>query len=85
MFGQKRISDYESYMEEVENYLENHNPYDSLIPLRMDLRKYLQYAEEHNITDVSDIPDEILDTFMIPEKPKRFCDRGNWECYRITQ
>ena len=68
MLGQKRFSDNELYQEEINRYLEDNDPYKPLTPLRIDLRKYLQYADENNITEVSEIPDDILNTFMLPEE-----------------
>ena len=50
-------------------HLREHNPCEPSKPLRINLRKYLQYAEEHHITDPSTIPDEILDQFMV--EPQR--------------
>ena len=65
MFGQMKSPD--PHQEVVDRFLEENNPYEPSKPLRIDLRKYLQYAREHNITDPSTIPDEILDQFMIRE------------------
>lgn len=67
MFGQKTIPD--PHQEIVDQYLREHNPCEPSKPLRINLRKYLQYAEEHHITDPSTIPDEILDQFMV--EPQR--------------
>ena len=69
MFGQKTCPD--PHQEIVDKYLAENNPYEPSKPLRIDLRKYIQYAREHNITDPAEIPDEILDTFMLPEKLER--------------
>lgn len=69
MFGQTTYSD--PYQEIVDRYLAENNPYEPSKPLRINLRKYLQYAEQHNIQDPSSIPEEILDTFMLPEHPKQ--------------
>ena len=63
MFGQKTIPD--PHQEIVVQYLKDHNPCEPSKPLRIDLRKYLDYAEEHHITDPSTLPDEILDQFML--------------------
>ena len=63
MFGQKTIRD--PHQEIVDQYLKDHNPCEPSKPLRIDLRKYLDYAEEHHITDPSTLPDEILDQFML--------------------
>ena len=63
MFGQKTIPD--PHQEIVDQYLKDHNPCEPSKPLRIDLRKYLDYAEEHHITDPSTLPDEILDQFML--------------------
>ena len=71
MLGQKRLSDYEQYQEEVDRYLEENDPYAPLSPLRIDLRRYLEYAEENGITDVSEIPYETLATFLITDNPER--------------
>ena len=68
MFGQKTCPD--PHQEIVDRYLAENNPYEPSKPLRIDLRKYIQYAREHNIQDPSTIPEEILDTFMLPEKPR---------------
>ena len=70
MSGQRTVSSYEKYQVEVDRYFENNYPYEPLKPLRINLREYLQYAEDNKITDVSEIPDEILDSFMLPEKPQ---------------
>ncbi len=69
MFGQTTYSD--PHQEIVDRYLAENNPYEPSKPLRINLRKYLQYAEQHNIQDPSSIPEEILDTFMLPEHPKQ--------------
>ena len=52
MFGQKTIPD--PHQEIVDQYLKDHNPCEPSKPLRIDLRKYLDYAEEHHITDPSE-------------------------------
>ena len=69
MFGQTTYSD--PHQEIVDRYLAENNPYEPSKPQRINLRKYLQYAEQHNIQDPSSIPEEILDTFMLPEHPKQ--------------
>lgn len=46
MFGQKTIPD--PHQEIVDQYLREHNPCEPSKPLRINLRKYLQYAEEHH-------------------------------------
>ena len=69
MFGQTTYSD--PHQEIVDRYLAENNPYEPSKPLRINLRKYLQYAEQHSIQDPSSIPEEILDTFMLPEHPKQ--------------
>ena len=63
MFGQKTIPD--PHQEIVDQYQKDHNPCEPSKPLRIDLRKYLDYAEEHHITDPSTLSDEILDQFML--------------------
>ena len=63
MFGQKTYPD--PHQEIVDKYLAENNPYQPSKPLQIDLRKYIQYAREHNIKDPSTIPDEILDQFMV--------------------
>ena len=67
MFGQKTIPD--PHQEIVDQYLREHNPSEPSKPLQIDLRKYLEYAEKHHISDPSSIPDEILDQFML--KPQQ--------------
>ena len=71
MFGQKKLLEYDQYQQEVDRYFSENNPYGPLKPLRINLRKYLQYAEENNITDPSMIPDDVLDQFMIPDEPQQ--------------
>ena len=63
MFGQKTIPD--PHQDTVDQYLKDNNPYEPSKPLRINLRKYLQYAEENNITDPSILSDEVLDQFML--------------------
>jgi len=65
MFGQTTFSD--PHQDIVDQYLAENNPYEPSKPLRINLRKYLQYAEEHNIQDPSSIPEDILDSFMLPD------------------
>ncbi len=65
MFGQKNYPD--PHQEIVDRFLEEHTPYESSKPLCFDLRKYSQYIREHNITDPTAIPDEVLDQFVIDE------------------
>ena len=69
MFGQTTHSD--PHQEIVDKYLAENNPYEPSKPLRFNLRKYIQYAEQHNIQDPSVIPEEILDTFMLPDPPEK--------------
>ena len=66
MYGQMKFSD--PHQEIVDKFLEDHNPYEPSEPLRIDLRKYIQYARENRITDPSTIPDDILDQFVLPEE-----------------
>ena len=66
MFGQMKSPD--PHQEVVDRFLEENNPYEPSRPLRIDLRKYIQYARENHITDPSTIPDEVLDQFMIREE-----------------
>ena len=68
MYGQTRSLDFDPLQDTVDRYVEENSPYGPFKPLHINLRKYLQYTEEHHITDPSTIPDEILDTFMLPEK-----------------
>ena len=63
MFGPKISPD--PHQEIVDKYLAENNPYKPSKPLQIDLRKYSQYAREHNIKDPSTIPDDILDQFML--------------------
>ena len=63
MLGQKISPD--PHQEIVDKYLAENNPYQPSKPLQIDLRKYIQYAREHNIKDPSTIPDDILDQFML--------------------
>jgi len=70
MYGQTKSLENDPLQEIVDKYVEENNPYGPFKPLRINLRKYLQYVEEHNITDPSTIPDEVLDTFMLPEPPE---------------
>ena len=65
MFGQKNYPD--PHQEIIDKFLEDNNPYVPSQPMRIDLRKYIQYARERGITDPSSIPDEILDQFMLAE------------------
>ena len=71
MFGQTKSLESDPLQEAVDRYVEENSPYGSFVPPRIHVRKYLQYVEEHHITDPSTIPDEILDSFMLPEKPQR--------------
>ena len=66
MFGQMKSPD--PHQEIVDRFLEENSPYEPSRPLQIDLRKYIQYAREHNISDPSTIPEEILDQFMIREE-----------------
>ena len=70
MFGQTKSLEFDPIQEAVDKYVEENSPYGPFVPPRMNVRKYLQYVEEHHITDPEAIPDEILDTFMLPEKPQ---------------
>ena len=63
-----RTPETDPIQEMVDRYIEENNPYGPFKPLRMNLRKYLKYAEEQHITDPSTIPEEILDTFKLSEK-----------------
>ena len=69
MFGQTTYSD--PHQDIVDKYLEENNPYEPSKPLKINLRKYLQYAEQHNLQEPTAIPEEILDSFMLPEKPQK--------------
>ena len=69
MFGQMKYPD--PHQEIVDKFLEENNPYEPSKPLHIDLRKYVQYAREHHIRDPKEIPDEILDRFMIEPKEEK--------------
>lgn len=71
MFGQTSSLEKDEFQEIVDRYVEENGLYDCFVPPRISVRKYLQYVEEHQITDPSEIPDEVLDTFMLPERPER--------------
>ena len=71
MYGQMKTPEADPLQETVDKFIEENNPYGPFKPLRINLRKYLKYAEEHHITDPSTIPEEILDTFMLPEKDQK--------------
>ena len=71
MYGQTKSLEHDPLQEMADKYVEENSPYGPFKPLRINLRKYLQYVEEHSITDPSEIPDEVLDTFMLPENPQR--------------
>ena len=70
MFGQTKSLEFDPLQSAVDQYVEENSPYGPFVPPIIHVRKYLQYVEEHHITDPSTIPDEILDTFMLPEKPQ---------------
>jgi len=70
MYGQTKRPDHDPLQEMADKYIKENNPYGPFRPLRINLGKYLQYVEEHSITDPSEIPDEVLDTFMLHEKPQ---------------
>ncbi len=70
MFGQAKSFEFDPLQEAVDRYVEENSPYGPFVPMRINVRKYLQYVEEHSITDPTTIPDEILDSFMVPEKPQ---------------
>ena len=57
--------------ETVDRYVEESRLYESFVPHRLNVRKYLQFAEENNITDPSTIPDEVIDSFMRKEMPQK--------------
>ena len=69
MFGQTMFPD--PHQEIVDQFLAENDPSQPSKPLKINLRKYLQYAEEHHITDPSTIPDEILDTFMLEQNTEQ--------------
>ncbi len=71
MYGQTKSLEHDPIQKIADKYVEENNPYGPFKPLRINLREYLQYVEEHSITDPSEIPEEVLDTFMLPENPER--------------
>ena len=66
LYGQTRSLDFDPLPDTVDRYIEENSPYGPFKPLRINLRKYLQYVEEYHINDPSTIPD----TFILPEKPR---------------
>lgn len=64
MFGQT-----DELQEIVDKYVEENHLYEYYVPPRINVRKYLQYVEENNITDPSTIPSEVLMEYRI-ESPR---------------
>ena len=71
MFGQTRSFEMDELQETVDRYAEESRLYESFVPPRLNVRKYLQYIEENNISDPSTIPEEVIDSFMRKEKPQK--------------
>ena len=70
MLGQKKFYEADPHQEIVDRFIEENNPYEPSQPLDIDLRKYLQYAAEHNIRDISTLSDDVISQFMIRRKPE---------------
>lgn len=62
MAGQMNV--FKERQTKIDNLIEKVNPYKKLEPLNFDLRAYYKYIEENNISG-EDIPQEILDRFII--------------------
>ena len=70
MFGQTRSLEKDELQEIVDKYVEENHLYEYFVPPQINVRMYLQYVEENNISDPSTIPSEVLDSFRRKEKPQ---------------
>jgi len=66
MYGQAKPFD--QHQAEVDKYVQENNVYGPKEPLRFNLRAYLQYVDEHHITDPDTIPEEVISQFWITEQ-----------------
>jgi len=48
----------------IEEYIEKINPYQPLVPLKFDLRKYSAYVSENNLKE-QNITEDILKKFVL--------------------
>ena len=71
IYDQTKSLECDPIQEAVDKYVEENSPYGPFVPPRMNIHKYLQFIEENNISDPTTIPDEIMDTFMLPESTRR--------------
>ena len=66
MIGQMKSSDL--HQAEVDRFVQENNVYGPKEPLRFNIRAYLQYVDEHHITNPDDIPEEVIAQFRIGEQ-----------------
>ena len=66
MFGQTKP--YDPHQKAVDQFVQENNVYGPKEPLRFNLRAYLQYVDEHHITNPDDIPEEVIAQFRIGEE-----------------
>ncbi len=66
MFGQAKPFD--PHQEAVDQYVQDNDLYGPKEPLRFNLRAYLQYIDEHHITNPKDLPESVVSQFIIEEQ-----------------
>ena len=59
---------YNPHQKAVDRFVQENNVYGPKEPLRFNLRAYLQYVDEHYITNPDAIPEEVIAQFRIGEE-----------------